>query len=77
MRHQITTNHELELTLDGPELLAFLTTTEHLDGPFGGAYRFDEIATHGWHLTDATILDDAIDTEVRLHLTLVRADVSK
>ncbi len=78
MNHQLTTNLELELLLNGDELLKLLTTSKHLDGPFGGAYRFDEIATHGWQLADVTLeltedlLDDAL-----VRLVLNRADVNE
>ena len=80
MNHQITNNLELELLLTGPELLEMLTTSRHLDGPFGGAYRFDEIATHDWQLADAELTEDAIETiglasEVLIRLTLVRTVV--
>ncbi len=76
MNHQLINNLELELLLDGDELLKLLTTSKHLDGPFGGAYRFDEIATHGWQLTEATLelTEDLID-DALIRLVLLRADV--
>lgn len=74
MNHQITNNLELELLLTGPELLEMLTGSYHLDGPFGGAYRFEEIATHGWTLADAELADDGGPAPL-IRLTLVRAEV--
>ncbi len=73
MHHQLTNNLELELRLDGTELLQMLTTTKHLGGSFGGAYRFEEIATHGWHLGDVEA-GGILDNDVIAVFTLVRAE---
>lgn len=76
MNHQIVQNLELELLLTGPELLEMLTTSYHLDGAFGGAYRFDEIATHHWEVADADTAEDlAANDELLIRLILVRSEV--
>ena len=74
MNHQITQALELELLLTGPELIELLTTHDSLAGPFGGAYRFEEISTHGWHLADVELTEDLADTDL-IRLTLTRTEL--